>query len=86
MYIHILYSECVLCLFSQMSQNKRKHLKLHEKAEILESLHGAAPIQLSRKYGVSKSTITSIKNKRQKILKYIDCTLRIFRETPAKVT
>jgi hypothetical protein len=70
-----------------MSQNKRKHLKLYEKAEILESLqHGAAPIQLSRKYGVAKSTITSIKNKRQKILKCIDCTLRIFRETPAKVT
>jgi hypothetical protein len=34
--------------------------------------HGAARIQLSRKYGVAKSTITSIKNKRQKILKCMD--------------
>lgn len=58
-----------------MSQLKRKHLKLQEKAEILELLQkGAAPIQLSRKYGVAKSTITSIKNKRLNILKSIDTT------------
>ncbi|XP_066247910.1 jerky protein homolog-like [Euwallacea similis] len=58
-----------------MSLSKRTHLKLQQKAEILELLQrGVVPTQLSRKYGVAKSTITSIKNKKRKILQSVGST------------
>lgn len=58
-----------------MSSTKRKHLKLSEKAEVLEMLNkGSGVAFLARKYGVAKSTICAIRNRKQRILKRVDST------------
>lgn len=58
-----------------MSKNSRKFLSLNEKCEILEYLKkGSSVTVLSKKYKVAKSTICSIKNKKDNILKCVNNT------------
>lgn len=75
-FILVIYSSVdvvgVLCLsiFVFTIKMKRKVLSLLEKCEILKSLdNGSSVTYLSKKYGIAKSTVCAIKNKKRDILK-----------------
>ncbi|XP_030753965.1 jerky protein homolog [Sitophilus oryzae] len=60
-----------------MAKN-RKHLSLSDKAKILEDLKKVVGVTvLSKEYGVAKSTICSIRNRRVNILKRINNTFNV---------
>lgn len=58
-----------------MSVKKSKCLELREKAQILDSLQqGTSVTSLAKKYNGAKSTICSIKKKKEAILKCVNHT------------
>lgn len=61
-----------------MGNNKRKHLNIKEKLEIIRSLESGSNVTyLSKKYGIAKSTVCAINNRKQKIKNQAGNMLRL---------
>lgn len=71
-FISVLSSVCSSSTVVKMAKIKSKCLSLHEKTKLLEDYQkGLTVTALSRKYGVAKSTVCSIKNKKKKIIEAV---------------
>lgn len=66
-------------------RGKSRCLSLHEKAEVLEDINKGLNVTLSaKKYGIAKSTVCSIKNKRIQILERVGNTFRLTKKCTLK--